>query len=132
MTTKIVKPWGFEIKFTEEDLPYTGKMAFTQAGKRWSLQYHDQKTETIMLLSGQAKFILGDKTIEMMPNVGYTVNPNTHHRFIATTNCVTVEVSTPELGSTFRLEDDYSRPTETEDLRSTANRGWQSNPSTQT
>jgi hypothetical protein len=28
-----------------------------------------------------------------------------------------VEVSTPEIGTTFRLEDDYQRPDETETLR---------------
>jgi mannose-6-phosphate isomerase-like protein (cupin superfamily) len=124
MNSKITKPWGFEIKFTEDDLPYTGKLAFTKSGRRWSLQKHDQKTETITLLSGQAKFQLGEEIIDMIPNFGYTVNSNTIHRFSAITDCVTVEVSTPETGSTIRLEDDYSRPTETEEIRSTPNRGW--------
>jgi len=124
VSIKIIKPWGFEIKLTEDSLPYTSKIAFTLAGKRWSLQSHDQKTETITLLSGQAKFTLGSDTSDMIPNVGYTVFPNTVHRFTAITDCVTIEASTPEVGNTTRLEDDYSRPTETEAVRSSPNRGY--------
>jgi len=124
VSIKIIKPWGFEIKLTEETLPYVSKIAFTSAGKRWSLQAHDQKTETITLLSGQAKFILGPDTFDMIPNMGYTVLPNTIHRFEAITDCVTIEASTPENGTTTRIEDDYSRPTETEALRNSPNRGY--------
>lgn len=127
MTTKIIKPWGFEIKLTDDSLPYTSKIAYTKAGCRWSLQIHDQKTETITLLSGQAKFRLGEETFPMEPNIGYTVIPGTIHRFEAITDCVTIEASTPEIGNTTRLEDDYSRPTETENLRNSPNRGWTPN-----
>lgn len=124
MSTKILKPWGFETKLTDDSLPYTGKIAFTLANHRWSLQYHDQKTETITLISGQAKIQIGDSTQEMVLHHGYTITPGTIHRFIAVTDCVTIEVSTPETGNTFRLEDDYSRPNETEVVRQQPNRGW--------
>ncbi len=125
MSIKINKPWGFEIKLTEDNLPYTSKIAFTKAGQRWSLQSHDQKTETITLLSGQAKFRMGDSIFDMIPNTGYTVTINTIHRFEAITDCVTIEASTPEVGNTIRIEDDYSRPTETESIRNSPNRGYQ-------
>ena len=36
-----------------------------------------------------------------------------------------MEVSTPETGTTYRLEDDYQRVNETEEVRSSSNRGWQ-------
>jgi mannose-6-phosphate isomerase-like protein (cupin superfamily) len=126
---KIQKPWGFEIKLSEEDLPYVCKIAFTIAGKRWSLQYHDQKTETFSLLSGQMKLTMGpDKdhltTIDMVPSTGYTIIPGTIHRLEAITDCVTVEASTPEIGTTFRLEDDYQRSNETDEIRNSPNRGW--------
>lgn len=126
MHQQILKPWGYEIKFTEESLPYTSKILFIQAGKRLSLQYHDQKTETLTLLSGQAKIQLGESITDMAANEGYTVSPNTVHRIEAVSDCVLIEASTPEAGSTVRLEDDYSRPTETEDLRNSPNRGWNS------
>jgi len=35
-----------------------------------------------------------------------------------------LEVSTPEIGTTFRLEDDYARPDETESVREAPGRGW--------
>lgn len=79
--SKVIKPYGFEIILTPKDSPYTSKIAFTQKGHRWSLQYHDQKTETLTLLSGQANLIVGKnkdnlKKIPMKPNQGYTITPN--------------------------------------------------------
>jgi mannose-6-phosphate isomerase len=117
MSIIIPKPWGREIILTEPNLPYTGKIAFTLAIHRWSLQYHDQKTETITLLSGKANLTIGAtletlETFDMISSTGYTIKPNTIHRFTAITDCVTVEVSTPERGTTFRLEDDYQRGNE--------------------
>jgi len=129
MNLRIQKPWGFELLLTETELPYVCKIAYTQATHRWSLQYHDQKQETITLLSGKAQLTTGlDKnnltTIEMLTNTGYTIAPNTIHRVTAVTDCVTVEASIPEKGTTFRLEDDYNRANETNDIRSLPNRGW--------
>ncbi|PIU73695.1 cupin [Candidatus Shapirobacteria bacterium CG06_land_8_20_14_3_00_40_12] len=130
MSQKILKPWGFEILVTAASLPYGGKISFTRTGKRWSLQYHDQKTETLVLLSGQANLSLGPDqnslvTLPMEPSQEYTIKPSTIHRFQAVTDCVTVEFSTPEIGTTFRLEDDYSRPNESDATRLLPGRGWQ-------
>ena len=129
MNSRIQKPWGFELLLTEGELPYVCKIAYTQAAHRWSLQYHDQKLETITLLSGKAQLTTGtDKnnltTLEMIPNTGYTITPNTIHRLTAVTDCVTVEASVPETGTTFRLEDDYHRLDETSEIRNLPNRGW--------
>ena len=126
---KIEKPWGYEILLTSEDSPVTGKIAFTKAGHRWSFQYHDQKEETICLYSGEAEFWLEDESGEiikekMVPMSGYRVKPMQKHRFCAISDCWTFESSTPEKGNTFRLEDDYTRTTETEELRNQPNRGW--------
>ncbi len=41
----------------------------------------------------------------------------TIHRLIAMEDSKILEVSTPELGTTFRLEDDYKRSDETEEMR---------------
>ena len=38
-------------------------------------------------------------------------------RLVGITECDVLEVSTPEIGTTYRLEDDYKRPDETEDQR---------------
>lgn len=112
MSNVISKPWGSEVVLTEPNLPYTGKILKVLAGKRLSLQYHDQKTETLTLISGSAKIILNDTIVDMLPNQGYTIFPGTKHRVEAITDCQLFEVSTPEVGTTYRLEDDYHRSDE--------------------
>jgi len=130
MTAQIVdKPWGKEIIVTTPDLPYTAKILEITAGKQISLQYHDQKIETLCLFFGEANIIWGtDKnnltTEKMIPNNGYTILPNTIHRFQAITDCKLFEASIGEIGTTFRLEDDVNRGDETEEIRNLPNRGW--------
>ena len=51
---KVEKPWGFEIILTPENLGRVGKILFVKKGERLSLQYHDQKEETLCLFSGKA------------------------------------------------------------------------------
>lgn len=126
---KIPKPWGFEIKFTPEDLPRAGKILNINAKKRLSFQYHDQKEETLCLISGQALLWLENfqgqiEKIPMETFKGYTIKPPQKHRIEAQQDSVIVEVSTPEIGTTVRLEDDYQRKDETEEIRKQPNRGW--------
>jgi len=133
MSSIVIKPWGQEIVLTSTDLPYTGKIITIIQGKRWSLQYHDQKTETFCCISGQAKLITGSspqnlKEEEMIINEGYTIKPGTIHRVQAITDVTIIEVSSPESGTTFRLEDDSNRPNETPEIRNSPNRGWDQPP----
>ncbi len=119
---RVEKPWGFELLVTPDNSPVVGKIAFTKAGSRWSLQFHEQKEETITLFSGEAEIWLessGGKVekIKMEEKKGYSVKPFQKHRFGAITDCWTFEVSTPEKGNTVRVEDDYDRGTETEEDR---------------
>lgn len=126
---KIEKPWGYEIIFTQENLPYTGKILHINAGKRLSLQYHDQKQETQFLISGRCLRICDNQNgdlieIEMKKFKGYTISVGQRHRLQAIEDCDVFEVSTPEIGNTYRLEDDYKRSTETEEIRKQPSRGW--------
>jgi len=131
MTAQIIdKPWGREIILTNPESPYTAKILEIKAGQRLSLQYHDKKLETLCLFSGNCNIIWGPnqtelKTEAMEPFNGYTVVPNTIHRFQAITDCQLFEASTPEVGTTYRLQDDTNRPDENEALRNSPNRGWQ-------
>jgi len=98
-------------------LPYTGKILFIKAGKRLSLQYHDQKQETLSLLEGKAKLLLENEkgkivSLMMAPKNGYTINQGKKHRLEAISDCLVVEASTPEMGKTYRVEDDYNRKDE--------------------
>ena len=114
MNTVVNKPWGREIVLSEGNLPYTAKILEVIGGKKLSLQYHDQKTETLVLISGEAKLIRGPnqtelKTTEMTRNEGYTIQKMEVHRIQAVTDCRIFEASTPQIGTTYRLEDDTNR-----------------------
>ena len=126
---RVEKPWGYELHWVPEGLPYMGKLLHVKAGKRLSLQWHDKKKETWFLKSGRAKVIWEDNNgelieTELLENMGYTCLVGQKHRLSGITDCEIIEVSTPEIGNTYRLEDDYSRSTETEELRKNPNRGW--------
>ncbi|TSC54170.1 MAG: mannose-6-phosphate isomerase [Microgenomates group bacterium LiPW_31] len=126
---KIEKPWGYEIILTPPEPSVTGKIEHVNAGCRCSLQYHDKKQETLILITGKAIIYLEDdrgnlREIEMEPRKGYFIKPFQKHRFKGITDCDIFEASTKEEGNTIRLEDDYSRPTETEEIRKLPNRGW--------
>jgi mannose-6-phosphate isomerase-like protein (cupin superfamily) len=126
---KVPKPWGYEVIFTPPGLAYTSKLLVINAGKKISFQYHDQKIETMILFKGKALIWLEDKNaqiqkISMELNKGYTVAVGQKHRLEAIEESWIIEGSLPETGTTFRLEDDYARPNETEDLRQDSNRGW--------
>jgi mannose-6-phosphate isomerase-like protein (cupin superfamily) len=126
---RVDKPWGYEIIYTTDDAPANGKILHTLAGKRLSLQFHDEKKETLCLIDGKAILTLTNSEgeeidVEMEPFKGYYVQPGQIHRFTAVTDCTWLESSTPETGNTFRLQDDANRPTETEEMRKSENRGW--------
>lgn len=127
--TRVEKPWGYEIIYTPDSAPATGKILHLSAGKRLSLQYHDVKQETLCLIKGRALITLSnsqDEVVEvaMEPLKGYHIVPGQVHRLTAVTDIDIFEASTPELGNTFRLEDDSGRATETEAMRKKPNRGW--------
>ena len=114
---KVNKPWGYEIIFTPPNLSRVGKILFIKKGCRLSLQYHDQKEETLCLFQGKAKIRLEDKkgqikTLYMKPQMGYTILKGQKHRLEALEDSFIFEVSSPEKGTTYRLEDDYQRGTE--------------------
>jgi mannose-6-phosphate isomerase len=126
---RVEKPWGHEIHWTPPDKPYAGKLLHIDAGKRLSLQVHDQKLETWFLLSGRASVLWDDGIgarieTELQPGLGYSCAIGQTHRLVGITDCDVLEVSTPEIGTTYRLQDDFARPHETEDVRNTPGRGW--------
>ena len=125
-----IKPWGKEVLLTPPEAPFAFKLIHIKAGARLSLQAHDQKVEAWTLFSGEAKVVIetpeGELTeIVLEPGRGYITALGQRHRLVGITDCIVAEASTPELGTTYRLEDDYDRPHETEELRSAPNRGWQ-------
>jgi mannose-6-phosphate isomerase len=121
---RIEKPWGYEVLLSPPDAPYASKLIHVRAGKRLSLQSHDTKVETQTLVAGQGILVLEGPDeqlheINMQTGVGYHIEVGQRHRTCAApdSDATIFEASTPEIGTTLRLEDDYARPDETEQLR---------------
>jgi mannose-6-phosphate isomerase-like protein (cupin superfamily) len=113
--TRVEKPWGYELHWAKTDR-YVGKLIHVNAGHALSLQYHNQKDETIFLWSGRMLFEIkeggGELTKrEMKPGEAVHITPGTIHRMTALDDCDIFEVSTPELHDVVRLEDRYGRTT---------------------
>lgn len=119
---RVEKPWGWEIHWVPDDRPYMGKLLHINKGFRFSLQYHDKKLESWFLLNGKAKIIWDNDSGEleetlMKPDMGYSVDAKQRHRIYAVEDCEIMEVSMPEVGVTYRLEDDFSRAGRNEDAQ---------------
>jgi mannose-6-phosphate isomerase-like protein (cupin superfamily) len=99
-----------------------GKVLHINAGARLSLQVHDEKQESWFITSGEAAVIWENNKGELVETkleagVGYSTKIGQKHRLKGITDCDILEVSTPELGTTWRLDDDYARPHETPEQR---------------
>lgn len=121
-TLRVEKPWGYEEIFTPADLPYTQKHIHLKKGARTSLQLHEEKIETNVLVTGECLLTIEDKARKLIYKKmhklkGYTLHIGQKHRLTALTDVDLFETSTPEKGITYRLEDDYSRLHETEKMR---------------
>jgi mannose-6-phosphate isomerase len=110
---RVEKPWGYELVWAETEL-YVGKLLHVSAGHALSLQYHERKDETLHLLSGEMRFLVGTSpedlaAVPFRAGQSFRVRPGTLHRMEALTEVDLLEVSTPELDDVVRLEDRYGR-----------------------
>jgi len=125
---RIEKPWGYELHFVPDNLPYMGKLMHINAGARQSLQVHDDKVETYILTAGEGGVLIENTSgelekVEFEKGKGYTTKLGQKHRIYAgEQDADVIEFSVPERGTTYHLEDDYNRPSETEERRQRRNR----------
>ena len=128
---RVEKPWGYEIHWTPTDRPYVGKVLHVDAGKRLSLQVHDAEDRVVVPDERPGQGRLGrrqrragrDRAAARASATRAQIGQR--HRLVGITDCDILEVSTPEIGTTHRLEDDYARPDETEEYGARApGRGW--------
>jgi mannose-6-phosphate isomerase-like protein (cupin superfamily) len=114
MARRVDKPWGHEIIWAEGGA-YVGKVLVIERGRRLSLQYHERKDETVLVLSGRLRVDLQGQDGEMIelilgPGEHHRIPAETVHRFGAAEDRVElVEVSTAEIDDVVRLEDDFGR-----------------------
>jgi mannose-6-phosphate isomerase-like protein (cupin superfamily) len=112
-TRRVEKPWGSELIWALTDR-YCGKLITIETGRRLSLQYHVQKDEALLVLSGRLLLHIEDDagamtSRELGAGDAAHVAVGRRHRFEAIERVELVEVSTPELGDVVRVEDDFGR-----------------------
>lgn len=111
--TKVEKPWGYE-ELIECNDKYVVKKLFMKKGHSCSIQYHELKTETIIVLSGKLNIYIGE-TLDNLSVKEYsfgetiTIKPFTIHRMEAVEDSLYIESSTNELWDVIRLQDNYNR-----------------------
>jgi mannose-6-phosphate isomerase len=110
---KIDKPWGYELIWAHTP-DYVAKVLFVRAGESLSLQYHEQKEETLFLESGECDLLAGEhesalRKVDFVPGTAFHIKPGLRHRISGITDCRIFEVSTPQLSDVVRLEDRYGR-----------------------
>lgn len=118
----VPKPWGYEKIWAHTDR-YVGKILHINAGHALSVQYHNQKDETVHLLTGEMKYWVDTDQSDASPvarhpsltdvrlqaGESFRITPGTIHYMEAITDCDVLEVSTPELDDVVRLKDRYGR-----------------------
>ena len=120
---RVEKPWGYELHWVPEDAPYMGKLIHINEGARLSMQVHDEKQESWFIVGGNGAVIWENEKGELIetvlePGKGYSTKIGQKHRLKGLAGgCDIVEVSTPEAGTTWRLEDDYARKNQTPEER---------------
>jgi mannose-6-phosphate isomerase-like protein (cupin superfamily) len=110
---RVEKPWGHELIWAHTDR-YVGKILHIKKGERLSLQYHREKDETVMVLTGRMQlehYEDGEEPVSVVlePLQPFHIRTGLRHRMIALEDTDVVEVSTTELEDVVRLEDKYGR-----------------------
>ncbi len=111
--TIIEKPWGQEEVIEINDRYMVKKLTMFK-GHRCSLQFHNQKQETIYVLSGSLKIYTGTASHNLFERIyqaheTITLAPGIIHRMEALEDSIYLEASTPEMDDVVRLSDDYDR-----------------------
>jgi mannose-6-phosphate isomerase-like protein (cupin superfamily) len=109
---RVEKPWGYELIWAQTDR-YVGKILHVRAGHILSLQFHNEKDETMYVLAGELLLRTreGAKTVTRSFKAGESAHipPGLIHQIEAVEDSDVLEASTPELDDLVRLEDRYGR-----------------------
>ena len=120
---KVIKPWGYELWINSLNTDFAFKKIYIKKGFQTSLQFHNYKRETNLILEGEA--CLFYKKNKMIKNInvktkdigfkkikkGTIINvfPKILHRIKALSNLILYEVSSPHLKDVVRVQDDRGR-----------------------
>jgi mannose-6-phosphate isomerase-like protein (cupin superfamily) len=120
---KVSKPWGYELWINSLNTDFAFKKIYIKKGFQTSLQFHNYKRETNLVLDGVARFFykknkkvknidvttkdIGFKNLKK--NTIVNVYPKILHRIKALKNLTLYEVSSPHLKDVVRVKDDSKR-----------------------
>ena len=134
---RVNKPWGHELWLQpgSDVYPYALKQLKLETGSMTSLQVHQYKSESILILDGQGQLLYWPEffdcaqylnngytaedivriknqlvTVPIGPGAVFHTPPGTIHRMIAHRDLIYIEASTTELDDVVRLEDSSNRP----------------------
>lgn len=110
---RVEKPWGYELRWAVTDR-YLGKVLHVNRGEALSLQYHEAKDESILVVRGILDLELEDgegvlRTHRLAEGASAHIQPGRRHRMTAVEDCDVFEVSTPHMDDVVRIEDRYGR-----------------------
>lgn len=120
---KVIKPWGYELWINSLNTDFAFKKIFIKKGFQTSLQFHNFKRETNLILDGEARFSYKiNKKVKnidvkskdvgseiLKKNTIINVYPKILHRIKALKNLTLYEVSSPHLKDVVRVRDDTKR-----------------------
>ena len=105
------RPWGNFEQFTLNEKT-TVKILTIKAGKRFSLQFHNNREEFWRFLDGPAKITLGKKTFKAKKGDEFFIDKKINHRIEALDKDVHVlEISFGKFDEKdiVRIDDDFGR-----------------------
>ena len=120
---KVSKPWGYELWINSLNTDFAFKKIYIKKGFQTSLQFHNYKRETNLVLEGEARLFYKKNNHVKNMNVttkdisskiikkGTIINvyPKILHRIKALKNLTLYEVSSPHLKDVVRIQDDTNR-----------------------
>ena len=85
---RVDKPWGHEEVFALVDGKFCGKAIHVNDGHALSLQYHEEKEETISVQSGRLRVEIGEhedalESFDLEPGESIHLRPGVRHRVTA-------------------------------------------------
>jgi len=119
----VQKPWGAEFWLSNEHPLYCFKKIRLNKGERTSLQFHREKKETSVFISGTLRLHYQKSgnakngppgleeitSVEIEAPITMEINPYTVHRIEAVTELEFLEISTPQVHDVIRISDDTKR-----------------------
>ena len=113
--TIIEKPWGYEQILEIEDNLNDSNQTITKnlvvfEGEKISYQFHYERTETWLVVSGDCIITIAGKEYKAFPGTKWKIDKEVYHRIQALSDVVIYEVSKDVAeGDIVRVEDDYGR-----------------------